>query len=60
MSVLSELIRDRREWPNRRRHATVRHHQLILLGEAAVTAELFLVACIYQEAITRFFQLLLR
>jgi len=60
MSVLADLVRERREWPDRRKHAASRHHHWVLMGEAALTVELFFVAYVYHETITQFFQLFLR
>lgn len=60
MSVLSELIRERREWPIRRRHTVVRHRHWVVVVETALVAEMLLVALVYQETLTRFFQILLK
>lgn len=59
MSVLNELIRERKEWPQRRR-AAVRHQHLVMMCEATLGVEFLVVLCLYREVVDRIVQLLLR
>ena len=60
MSVLIDLLRERKAWPSRHRAIAARHHHVMVVVEAALVVETCILAFVYQEAIMRSVQFLLK
>lgn len=51
MSVLTEIIRERREWPERQQASIQKRHNLIAIGEFLIFAEIVFLVTVYREVV---------
>ena len=51
MSVLSEMIQERKEWPHKQKLDLERHQNLMMFGEFAMFLEITLLFIFYREIV---------